>query len=120
MKAREGAAVWVRAGRLEDIPRLGARLVRSPAGDIALFRTAKDETFALEDRCPHRGGPLSEGIVFGARVACPLHDWVIELRSGLALAPDCGRAKTYPVRVEDGVVWLMPVPYTDNGDGPHG
>jgi len=119
VRASEGTAGWVKVGRLEDIPPLGARIVRSPAGDIALFRTAKDEIYALEDRCPHRGGPLSEGIVFGARVACPLHDWVIELRSGFAVAPDCGRTNTYPVRVEDGTVWLMPVPYTDNGDCPH-
>lgn len=98
------AAVWHHVCTLEDIPRLGARVVRSQAGDIAIFRTAEDEVFALADRCPHRGGPLSQGIVFGRRVACPLHNWAIGLDDGRACAPDEGCAATYPVRVEAGVV----------------
>lgn len=100
------AEAWIEVGRLEDIPRLGARVVRSAQGNIAVFRSAADEVFALADRCPHRGGPLSQGIVFGTRVACPLHDWVVELKTGTAVAPDVGCTDTYPVRVEDGVVWL--------------
>ena len=97
---------WVQVGRLEDIPRLGARVVHGPDGNIAVFRTADNEVFALADRCPHRGGPLSQGIVFGKRVACPLHDWVIELKTGDAVAPDVGCAPSYPVRIEVGIVWL--------------
>jgi nitrite reductase (NADH) small subunit len=97
---------WVKVGPLEHIPRLGARVVPRPEGNIAVFRTADDEVYALADRCPHKGGPLSQGIVFGARVACPLHDWVIELKTGTAVAPDIGCAPTYPTRVEAGVVWL--------------
>ena len=93
--------------KLEDIPRLGARVVRSPVhGDIAVFRTARDELFALEDRCPHKGGPLSQGIVFGERVACPLHNWNIQLDSGTAVAPDEGCAQRFSVKVEDGIVYL--------------
>ena len=97
---------WIEVGRLDDIPRLGARVVRGTHGDVAVFRSAADEVFALADRCPHRGGPLSQGIVFGTRVACPLHDWVVELKTGTAVAPDVGCTDTYPVRVEGGVVWL--------------
>ena len=78
---------WVAAGHLEDIPRLGARIVETPGGNIALFRTAQDEVFALRDRCPHKGGPLSQGIVHGRQVSCPLHDWKIDLHSGEAVAP---------------------------------
>jgi nitrite reductase (NADH) small subunit len=86
---------------LDDIPRLGARRVRRIDGvEIAVFRTADDRVFALLDRCPHKGGPLSQGIVFGDRVACPLHNWTIELDSGRAVAPDEGCVRRFPVRVE--------------------
>ena len=99
---------WKRICALEEIPRLGARVVRSAAhGDIALFRSADDEVFALLDRCPHKGGPLSQGIVFGKRVSCPLHQWTIGLEDGRALAPDAGCTRSFPVRLEsDGSVLL--------------
>ena len=95
---------WVAVGRLDDIPRLGARVVRTGKGDIAVFRTSDDQVFALDDRCPHKGGPLSQGIVHGGRVTCPLHNWMIELCDGRAVAPDEGCTASYPVRLEDGVV----------------
>ena len=95
-------ARWIEVGRLADIPRRGARRVTRPDGSppIAVFRTADDEVFALVDRCPHRGGPLSEGIVQGSGVACPLHGWVIELRSGRAEAPDEGCTQTVAARLK--------------------
>ena len=98
--------LWTRICRVEDIPQLGARVVKSAAGDIAVFRTAEDEVFALQDRCPHKGGPLSQGIVFGRKVACPLHGWNICLDHGNAVAPDKGCARTYPVRIEGKDVFL--------------
>jgi len=101
---------WLQIGRLEDIPRQGARVVTTATGDIALFRTVDDEVFALRDQCPHKGGPLSQGIVHGKKVACPLHDWKIALDSGLAVAPDDGCAARYPVRVVEGVVSLSLTP----------
>jgi len=92
---------------LNDIPRLGARVVKSAQhGDIAVFRNADDEVFALLDKCPHKGGPLSQGIVYGRKVACPLHGWNIELESGCAMAPDNGCTRSFPVKVEDGDVLL--------------
>ena len=99
---------WLEIGCLDDIPRRGARQVRRPgfAFTIAVFRTAGDEVFALVDRCPHRGGPLSEGIVHGCAVACPLHGWVIQLDSGEAEAPDEGRVPRIAVRLADGRIWL--------------
>lgn len=97
---------WIEIGALEDIPRQGARVVRTAEGDIAVFRTLDGEVFALRDKCPHKGGPLSQGIVHGRRVACPLHDWKIHLDTGLAVAPDEGCAATYPVKVIDGRVYL--------------
>ncbi len=106
MSSAPSSEAWVEVGPLEDIPQLGARVVRGPHGNVAVFRTAADEVFALADRCPHRGGPLSQGIVFGKRVACPLHDWVVELTTGNAVAPDIGCTQTYSVRLEEGVVWL--------------
>ncbi len=101
---------WIEVARVDDIPRQGARVVRTAAGDIAVFRTVDDEVFALLDRCPHKGGPLSQGIVHGKKVACPLHDWKIALDTGLAVAPDEGCAARFPVRVEAGRVSLMLAP----------
>lgn len=97
---------WIEIARLEDIPRLGARVLRTDTMDIALFRTADDRVFALRDRCPHKGGPLSQGIVHGHAVTCPLHNWRIDLASGEALGPDQGCTHHFPVKVEDGVVYL--------------
>jgi nitrite reductase (NADH) small subunit len=86
-------------GRLTDIPRRGARCVNAPFGRIAVFRTADDRVFATEDRCPHKGGPLSQGIVHDGRVTCPLHSQVIALDTGLVQGPDEGHVRTFPVRL---------------------
>ncbi len=96
----------IEIGTLSDIPRLGARTVETPAGQIAVFRTAEDDVFALLNRCPHKGGPLSEGIVAGRTVACPLHNWVINLNDGQAVAPDEGCARSFPVRLKGDRLWL--------------
>lgn len=97
---------WIEVCPLEEIPVPGARVVQAAEGDIAVFRTAGDQVFAVRDQCPHRGGPLSQGIVYGRRVACPMHNWSIELDTGEAVAPDRGCVARYPVRVEQGVVYL--------------
>jgi len=93
-------------GALADIPRQSARLLKTGFGCIAVFRTAEDEVFALDDRCPHKGGPLSQGIQHGTSVTCPLHSWVIDLNTGQAMGADEGSVRTYPVRVEDGRILL--------------
>lgn len=95
---------WTEICALEDIPKLGARIVRRDNGDIAIFRTRQDEVFALFDRCPHKQGPLSQGIVHGNRVTCPLHNLVLDLTDGKALPPDEGCAIVYPIKVEAGCV----------------
>jgi len=97
-------ATWITVGNIEDIPRLGSRVVATADGDIAVFRTSDDKVFALRDHCPHQGGPLSQGIVYGHTVACPLHNWSIDLKSGEAVAPDKGCSHRYPVQIENGVV----------------
>ncbi len=101
---------WQKICPLEEIPLLGARVVRHGENRIAVFRAEGDTVFALKDACPHKGGPLSQGIVSGsgdtARVTCPLHGWNIELSSGEACAPDHGCAHRYATRLEAGVVWL--------------
>lgn len=97
---------FVDIGALEDIPAQGARLVRTAQGCIAVFRTGDDRLFALDDRCPHKGGPLSEGIVHGDRVTCPLHNWVFDMNSGQAQGADSGTVRTYPVVVENGRILL--------------
>ncbi len=104
---------WIEIGTLDDIPRLGSRVVQTKDGDIAVFRTEDDRVFAIDDKCPHKGGPLSQGIVHGAKVACPLHNWSINLEDGVAVAPDEGCVKTYPVRIENGTLRLR-LGETDN------
>jgi nitrite reductase (NADH) small subunit len=99
-------SVWKRLAVLDDIPRLGSRVVKSDGGDIAVFRTADDQVFALHDQCPHKGGPLSQGIVHGKQVACPLHGWNIGLADGKAQAPDEGQAGCIEVKLEGGEVFL--------------
>jgi nitrite reductase (NADH) small subunit len=93
---------WFDIGTIDDVPRRGARCVTTPQGRIGVFRTHDDQIYAVEDRCPHRGGPLTQGIVHGAAVTCPLHNWVISLETGKALGADEGFVKTIPVRVDDG------------------
>ena len=98
---------WRMICRVDDIPVLGARRVARPSGiDVAVFRNSEDQVFALLDRCPHKGGPLSQGIVFGTSVACPLHNWAIGLDDGCAKAPDEGCTPRFAVKVEEGVVYL--------------
>ncbi|WP_411034245.1 nitrite reductase small subunit NirD [Shinella sp. BYT-45] len=97
---------WIAIGSIADIPLRGARCVKTPQGRIAVFRTAEGEVFAIEDRCPHRGGPLSQGIVHGRAVTCPLHNWVISLESGKALGADEGAVRTVALRNEDGALFI--------------
>ncbi len=98
---------WKAICHIEDIPVLGARRVARENGlDVAIFRNDADEVFALLDRCPHKGGPLSQGIVFGQQVACPLHNWTIGLCDGMAQAPDEGCTPRFAIRVEAGKVYL--------------
>lgn len=98
---------WVSICQIDDIPVLGSRRVeRAEGAAVAIFRTGNDEVFALLDRCPHRGGPLSQGIVFGDRVACPLHNWSIGLADGQAAAPDEGCVASFAVHLADGAVHL--------------
>ncbi|MBI5719921.1 MAG: nitrite reductase small subunit NirD [Burkholderiales bacterium] len=101
------APAWTPVCRVEDIPVLGARRIARERGvQVAVFRTAEDEVFALLDRCPHKGGPLSQGIVHGRHVACPLHNWNIGLVDGEARAPDAGCTPRFAVKVEGGQVFL--------------
>lgn len=96
---------WIDIGAIDDIPLRGARKIKTALGCVALFRTAEDEVFAASNACPHKGGPLSEGIVHGQSVTCPLHNWVFDLNSGQAQGED-GRIATYPVRVDAGRILI--------------
>jgi nitrite reductase (NADH) small subunit len=97
---------WIEIGGLEDIPSQGSRVVKTASGDVAVFRTADDQVFALRDRCPHKGGPLSQGIVHGTSVTCPLHNWVIGLDTGEAKGTDRGCTNRFEVKLVDGRVFL--------------
>lgn len=100
-------SAWIPVCAIDDIPVLGSRRVARERGpQVALFRTADDQVHALLDRCPHKAGPLSQGIVFGNAVACPLHNWTIALVDGCAREPDEGRTPVFKVRIEDRQVLL--------------
>lgn len=97
---------WIDIGALNDISRQGARIVKTKRGCIAVFRTFDDKVFALDDRCPHKGGPLSQGIVHDKSVTCPLHNWVISLDTGSAQGADKGQVRTHRLKVEAGRIKL--------------
>lgn len=92
---------WIDIGTLADIPQRGARTVQIVGErEIAVFRTGDDHIFALVNECPHKKGPLSQGIVHGHSVACPLHNWTIALKTGDAQGADSGCTPTIAVRQE--------------------
>ncbi len=97
---------WIDIGHIDDIPLRGARKVKTRQGCIAVFRTDEAEIFATANTCPHKGGPLDEGIVHDRKVTCPLHNWVFDLETGQALGADEGRIETFAARVEDGRVLI--------------
>ena len=97
---------WIDIAALDDIPQRGARMVKTAEGCVAVFRTAEDEVFALNNACPQTAGPLAEGIVHDKSVTCPLHNWVISLETGEAQGEDEGSVATYPARVENGRILL--------------
>ncbi|MGD9479201.1 nitrite reductase small subunit NirD [Shinella sp. G-2] len=97
---------WFAIGDIADIPLRGARCVKTPQGRIAVFRTAENEVFAIEDHCPHKGGPLSQGIVHAKAVTCPLHNWVISLETGKALGADQGAVKTIALKNDGGALFI--------------
>jgi len=107
--------LWIDVCAVVDIPVRGARVVRGALGDVAVFRAADDSVFALDDRCPHKGGPLSQGIVHDHAVTCPLHNWVIDLGTGQVRGPDTGCTKSIALKLVEGRVYiaaaaLMPQP----------
>ena len=97
---------WIDIGHIDDVPLRGARLVKTRVGCVAIFRTDEAEVFAASNTCPHKGGPLVEGIVHGQSVTCPLHNWVFDLNTGQAQGADDGHIATYPVPIENGQILL--------------
>ena len=97
---------WIEITQLDEIPVLGSRVVKTDSMDIAIFRTSDDRVFAVKDACPHKQGPLSQGIVHGTSVTCPLHNWKIDLASGEALGADEGCTNVYDTKVENSMVYL--------------
>ncbi|MGB3247369.1 MAG: nitrite reductase small subunit NirD [Sulfitobacter sp.] len=100
---------WINIAALDAVPQRGARLVKTAHGCVAIFRTADDEVYALDNACPHKNGPLAEGIVHGTAVTCPLHNWVISLETGAVQGEDKGQVATYPAKIVDGRIYLNAV-----------
>ena len=98
---------WVYVASTGDILPGSARIFRKQDGkEISIFHLTDGRVLALRNRCPHKGGPLSEGIVSNHYVFCPLHDWKINLEDGQVQAPDTGCVKTFPVKVEGGKIFV--------------
>lgn len=97
---------WIEVVAVEEIPQLGSRVIKTDTMNIAIFRTATDEIFAMKDECPHKKGPLSQGIVHGSSVTCPLHNWKIDLATGSALGPDEGCTNVFATKVVNGLVYI--------------
>lgn len=97
---------WTKVCPFDEIPKLGSRVVRTADKEIGVFRTEDDRIFAINNACPHKAGPLSQGIVYGDKVACPLHSWKISLVDGKAEEPDVGETACYNTKIEDGIVYL--------------
>lgn len=95
---------WIDVCAIDDIPSQGSRIVKTPSGCLALFKTAQGEVFALDDKCPHKQGPLSQGMVHDKFVTCPLHNWVFSLETGEAQGADVGKVKTTQTRLVGGRV----------------
>jgi nitrite reductase (NADH) small subunit len=109
---------WTDIAALEDIPRLGSRVLKTDSVTIALIRSSGDEVFAIKDECPHKRGPLSQGIVHGTTVTCPLHNWKIDLASGEAIGPDEGCTNTYATKIQYGRVLLDLPPTSGSAELP--
>lgn len=97
---------WLEITPLDQIPVLGARVIETDTANIALFRGKDDTVFAIKDSCPHKQGPLSQGIMHGSSVTCPLHNWKIDLATGEAMGVDEGCTNVYDTKVDDGIVYL--------------
>ena len=97
---------WIDIAALDEVPLRGARMVKTAEGCVAVFRTAADEVYAIDNACPHKKGPLADGIVHDKYVTCPLHNWVISLETGAAQGQDEGQVATFPARIEDGRILL--------------
>lgn len=98
---------WIEVTAVDQIPTLGSRVIETDSMNIALFRGKDDKVFAIKDECPHKQGPLSQGIMHGDSVTCPLHNWKIDLNNGEALGPDEGCTNVFPVKVENGTVFIQ-------------
>ena len=97
---------WVRITPVDNIPLREGRPVRIGGREIALFNLG-DRFLATDNQCPHKGGPLCDGIVTGSSVVCPLHAWKVDLETGCVVRPAQGKdhcVASYPTRVEDGIV----------------
>jgi nitrite reductase (NADH) small subunit len=103
---------WIRVTALENIPAREGRAVQIGDREIAIFNLG-DRLLATSNRCPHKSGPLCDGIITGAAVVCPLHAWKVNLEDGSVERPASEKERcieTYPVRVDDGVV-VVAVPH---------
>ena len=99
-------AKWYKITEIENIPFMGSRKVEIGEIEIAIFKTRDGSIFAINNICPHKKGKLSEGLVHETQVTCPLHNWEIDLKTGLTLGNDKGCTRIYETRIEEGIIYI--------------
>jgi nitrite reductase (NADH) small subunit len=97
---------WHKVCKVADIKPKTSQKITAGELTLALFHLTDGRFMTIEDRCPHQDGPLSDGIITGSIVTCPLHNWRINLISGETLPPDCECIKTYKTKIERDEVWV--------------
>jgi nitrite reductase (NADH) small subunit len=91
---------------IHDIPQLGAKRFDTAWGPVAVIRAFNGEVYAIHDSCPHKQGPLSEGMVHGSQITCPLHNWTIDLATGEATGADEGQVRCFNTTIDNDDVWI--------------
>jgi len=97
---------WIKIIEIEDVPLMGSRKVVVGDDEIVIFKTKDGSIFAVNNVCPHKQGKLSEGLVHGHMVTCPLHNWDIDLETGIVKDEDNSCTKKYETKIEEGVIYL--------------
>ncbi len=97
---------WIKIIQVEDVPVMGSRKVVVGDDEIVIFKTRDESIFAVNNVCPHKQGKLSEGLVHDHMVTCPMHNWDIDLETGVVKDEDNSCTKKYETKVEEGVIYL--------------
>lgn len=98
--------MWIAALNINEIPSMGSRILYYKNDEIAIFKTKDGNVHAISNICPHKKGKLSEGLVHENMVTCPLHNWDIDLKTGIAKGEDCDCTTTYEIMIKEELIYI--------------